>query len=354
MSEQEKKSRVRKLLSFDQLDAHMARRALRYLKEKAAVDPQPLLQNNTEHLQPFDADDGRWWNAQKRIKLNDWCDKKPENMKMWSSKMSAMEKRILITHIVGESQMEREKLGIDFRAALFEKTGCGVRIDGTGQELIRPQAMENFELAESDDAASLDSGGWSRSDNDSDFWGEEDSQDGDSLTEGQSSCSGEDQCSDYERNDTEDDDVAEDVVFGDGNEGDESGSRKRDAKRHSFCGLSYVPKGMMKSEGLISTDVDNNPSILEGQDILVRTGDVSSFRWSHCVVDAAQPEGEALVKPGAVIEAYYGVPGWIEGTVIRIALSNKNEDAVVGAEQRPSGDAAELGVGARQRHAKEK
>jgi hypothetical protein len=364
MTPAEKLGRKRKLLSFDKLDAHLAKRAKRFLKETAATDCCPLLQDNTEHLQPFDAGDGAWWNQEKRNKIDVWCDKSKENMRIWSSTMSARDKRILITHIIGEAQMEREKKDDDFRTPFFERTGAGVRIDGTGQERIKPQAMENFTLPDSDDASSLDSDGWSRSDDDDDYWGEEHSQDGDSLTGGES---------DEENQDTggraieegDEEDEEENEYNASTDESDRESSEGREKKRSqvcsdrapirfSPCGLGSVPSGYTKSDGRPSADIDNDRSLLRDSHVMVRTGEGGSWRWTHCIVDGLQEDDTSeRVSPGTVIEAHYGIDlGWIQGTVLRRACPSEKEDAVVGAV--PQGEARRLGVGARTKASKPK
>ena len=60
-------------------------------------------------------------------------------------KFSAKERRILIAHWVGEAYQDLCKNEYDnLRWRTFEKTGCLMTADGSGEELITPEGLDNY------------------------------------------------------------------------------------------------------------------------------------------------------------------------------------------------------------------
>ena len=68
---------------------------------------------------------------------------KGENLELWHDKLSAIKRRILMTKWTGKAwrELRQDKL---FFKKLFQKTGCLMTIDGTDDELIRPQGLDGY------------------------------------------------------------------------------------------------------------------------------------------------------------------------------------------------------------------
>ena len=68
---------------------------------------------------------------------------KGENLELWHDKLSAKKRRILMTKWTGKAwrELRQDKL---FFKKLFQKTGCLMTIDGTDDELIRPQGLDGY------------------------------------------------------------------------------------------------------------------------------------------------------------------------------------------------------------------
>ena len=60
-------------------------------------------------------------------------------------KMSAKERRILMTKWTGDAWDDMQHYKDIFRKA-FERTGCLMTVDGSGDDLICPQGYENYEF----------------------------------------------------------------------------------------------------------------------------------------------------------------------------------------------------------------
>ena len=74
-----------------------------------------------------------------------------DNLECWlgndNKKLSAKQRRILLTHWVGEAyktlQSERYT---SFRKNCFEKTGCLITADGSHDEKIKPESLEGYKV----------------------------------------------------------------------------------------------------------------------------------------------------------------------------------------------------------------
>ena len=66
-----------------------------------------------------------------------------DNLEKWHDKLSATDRRILMTQWTGEAWSElKENKG--FLKRLSEKTGWMLTIDGSGDEYITPQGLEDY------------------------------------------------------------------------------------------------------------------------------------------------------------------------------------------------------------------
>lgn len=107
------------------------------------VDPWFLPKNCTDIIQPVDAGYGRELKRQIAYSFQEWTEN-DDNLDRWEDgNLTAGDRRILITHWVANAvKVVNAKLDTLWR--YFEKTGCLMRIDGTGDELITPQGLTGY------------------------------------------------------------------------------------------------------------------------------------------------------------------------------------------------------------------
>ena len=113
-------------------------------REKGNATVYMLPENQTDKLQPIDAGIGRLMKLKIGNTLDKWLEVK-ENIEKWQGKMSAKERRILMTKWVGDAWDEMQRYQDLFRKA-FKRTGCLITVDGSGDDLIHPQGYENYEF----------------------------------------------------------------------------------------------------------------------------------------------------------------------------------------------------------------
>ena len=96
----------------------------------------------TEMIQPIDAGYGRSLRAGIGRELDLWL-MDAENLLKWEGKMTAMERRILVTHFVTRSQEHMLSQSQDCsRISCFERTGCLITSTISGfDNLIAPQGV---------------------------------------------------------------------------------------------------------------------------------------------------------------------------------------------------------------------
>ena len=71
-----------------------------------------------------------------------WLEKE-ENLEMWHGKISAKDRRILMTQWTGHAWRELSAQH-EFVRKLFEKTGCLITADGSHDDKIRPQGLDMY------------------------------------------------------------------------------------------------------------------------------------------------------------------------------------------------------------------
>jgi hypothetical protein len=98
----------------------------------------------TDNTQPVDAGLAKQLKNEIGHELEDWLDD-DINLEKWETgKMSASEKRILITKFVGaawETMFSREDFNPD---VYFQKTGCLLTLDGSEDHLVNIQGLPNY------------------------------------------------------------------------------------------------------------------------------------------------------------------------------------------------------------------
>lgn len=107
-----------------------------------------LPENHTDKIQPNDAGCGQMMKVKIADALDRWLETE-DNLCKWQDKLSAKDKRILMTQWTGEAWSEfKENKG--FLKRLFEKTGCLITIDGSGDEYITPQGLADYHFEDMD------------------------------------------------------------------------------------------------------------------------------------------------------------------------------------------------------------
>jgi hypothetical protein len=132
------------LLICDNLDAHVAAKTMAICTEGKATFMYALPPTVTEAIQPIDAGFGRSVRCAIGRKLDEWL-LTEENLEKWERGMTAGERRILISNIAGAAFKETMK-DDKMRVGCFKRTGCLLTLDGTDDELIRPQGCTKLPL----------------------------------------------------------------------------------------------------------------------------------------------------------------------------------------------------------------
>ena len=101
-----------------------------------------LPENHTDKLQPIDAGCGRMMKLKIGAAMETWLEEK-DNLDKWQDKLSARERRILMTQWTGEAWSELCSNQTFFKR-LFEKTGCLITSDGSDDFKISPQGLEDY------------------------------------------------------------------------------------------------------------------------------------------------------------------------------------------------------------------
>lgn len=105
--------------------------------------------NGTHYWQPVDAGPGKAFKSHIKEEQNIWLEN-DENIELWlgndDRKLSAKDRRILITNWVGEAYRKTSKDGQFLRMLYrsFEKTGCLITADGSEDDKINPEGMPGY------------------------------------------------------------------------------------------------------------------------------------------------------------------------------------------------------------------
>ena len=99
-----------------------------------------LPDNHTDKVQPVDAGFGKAMKQKIGEAMQIWFEKE-ENLEMWLGKISAKDRRTLMTQWTGHAWRELSARH-EFIRKLFEKTGCLITADGSHDDKIRPQGLD--------------------------------------------------------------------------------------------------------------------------------------------------------------------------------------------------------------------
>ena len=101
-----------------------------------------LPENHTDKIQPIDAGCGRMMKVKIAAAMDRWLEI-DDNLEKWHDRLSAKDRRILMTQWTGEAWSELKE-SKDFLRRLFEKTGFLMTTDGSGDEKISPQGLDEY------------------------------------------------------------------------------------------------------------------------------------------------------------------------------------------------------------------
>ena len=99
-----------------------------------------LPENHTDKIQLVDAGCGRIMTVKIGEALERWLEEK-DNLEKWHDRLSAKERRILMTQCTGEAWSDHY-----FFKRLFEKTGCLITADGSDDANISPQGLKGYKF----------------------------------------------------------------------------------------------------------------------------------------------------------------------------------------------------------------
>ena len=101
-----------------------------------------LPENHTDKIQPIDAGFGKMLKTKIGQEMDKWLAEK-DNLELWHDKITARQRRILMTKWAGAAWRVLVK-DRDFIKRLFQKTGCLITIDGSDDDMIKPQRLEDY------------------------------------------------------------------------------------------------------------------------------------------------------------------------------------------------------------------
>lgn len=103
-----------------------------------------LPENHTDKIQPIDAGFGKMFKTKMGEEMDKWLESE-DNLEQWHDKLSARQRRILMTKWAGAAWRKLIE-DQDFITKLFQKTGCLITMDGTEDNMVRPQGLEDYEF----------------------------------------------------------------------------------------------------------------------------------------------------------------------------------------------------------------
>ena len=131
------------VLFLDNLNCQTKEQFHSVAKELASTLVYALPPEETDKVQPVDQGEGWLTKTIMGQQLDKYLEKK-DNLRKWQSSLSASERRILITHSLGDAW---ERITHDyphFRKKLFQKTGLLMTADGSDDVLIKPEGFTDY------------------------------------------------------------------------------------------------------------------------------------------------------------------------------------------------------------------
>ena len=112
-------------------------------RKKANMIVYMLPPNQTDKVQPIDQGEGYLMKKKIGECLDSWLENE-KNLEEWNSTISAKKRRVLLTRWVGEAWQDLNQKYASTRRKLVLKTGCLMTADGTDDDEIMPQGIENY------------------------------------------------------------------------------------------------------------------------------------------------------------------------------------------------------------------
>jgi hypothetical protein len=103
-----------------------------------------LPKNHTDKVQPIDAGCGKMMKLKIAAEMEKWLEE-DQNLEKWHDKISAKERRILMTNWTADAWKELCQYK-DFFRRLFEKTGCLITVDASDDDKISPQGLDSYRV----------------------------------------------------------------------------------------------------------------------------------------------------------------------------------------------------------------
>jgi len=132
------------LLFCDNLDAHVCDATKKLFGDSKSVFLFKLPPAVTEAIQAIDAGYGRSMRCAVGRRLDEWL-MQEENMNHWEQGMTASERRILISNLVGQANDE-VLADDDKRIGCFVRTGMLLTLDGSDDDKIKPQGCTKLPI----------------------------------------------------------------------------------------------------------------------------------------------------------------------------------------------------------------
>ena len=130
----------RSILLMDNLHAQTTDAFKEFLSERCNTLAWYFPANNTDEVQPVDAGVGRMLKVEVGRQLDIWLGQ-ADNLEKWeSNKLTASDRRVLITQWVGPA-MDIVDNRPDYRFRLFEKCGMAMTVGGSGDERITLEGL---------------------------------------------------------------------------------------------------------------------------------------------------------------------------------------------------------------------
>ena len=133
------------LLSADNLDAHVFHGTKDTLAKDGLVVALFFPPDCTEAVQPIDAGYGRSIRCSIGRQLDAWL-MESDHLEVWEKGMTAAERRVLVSKFVAEANEEILHKD-ESRISCFSRCGMLLTLDGTGDEMIKPQGCTKLPLA---------------------------------------------------------------------------------------------------------------------------------------------------------------------------------------------------------------
>lgn len=109
-------------------------------RKKVNASVYLLPENHTDKVQPIGI--GKLFKTKVGEAMERWLEE-DENLDLWHDKISAKDRRILMTKWAGEAWTELSS-NMDLFTKLFHKTGCLLTADGSDDDKIQPQGLEPY------------------------------------------------------------------------------------------------------------------------------------------------------------------------------------------------------------------